>query len=50
MNENEPGWAGGTEGPEETANKILWWTVKERDFLEDIGVDGTIMLKEIWNK
>jgi hypothetical protein len=43
MEKNEMGWACGTYGVEEY--KGFWWrNLRERDHLEDRGVDGRIIL------
>jgi hypothetical protein len=40
MMENEMGRACGTNGREEKSVKVWWESPKERDVLEDRGVDG----------
>jgi hypothetical protein len=41
---------GGASGTGEVHTGFWWGSLREREHLEDLGVDGTIILKWIFNK
>jgi hypothetical protein len=47
---NEMGRACGTYGSQEECTGFCWRDLRERDYLEDLGIDGRIILKWILKK
>ena len=43
-------WAGHVEGERREAYLVLWRNVNDRDHLEDLGIDGRIILKWIFRQ
>ena len=46
----EMGGVGDTWGRREIRTEFWWWSLKKRDHLEDLVVDGRIILKYIFKK
>ena len=50
VNKNEMGWACSTYGREEGCMQVLWGNLRERDHMEDPGINGRIVLICIFRK